>query len=211
MRGSGQRSAVSRQRGWAVALALAALWGSAGAYTVQHGRLTVSYADARDRGQLGAVFRAFDAAAADLGALGLKVPDRVEVVAALSAADFARRTGEPANIAASTVGAVIRTQRLSALAARGLLPLTIRHELFHVVQPKGLERWKAEGLARIFSGEAGQDGPGPTGFESLSDAELNRALLGRNPAQLTAAYHEASKRAARLLAKQGWAKVLNSP
>ena len=191
--------------GWLAALAL---WSGASAFTARHGRLTVTYADPRDRGQLGAVFRAFDAAVADLRGLGVSVPASVRVVAASGAADFAARTGEPAGIAASTLGSTIRTQRLSALAARGLLPVTIRHETFHTAQPKGIERWRAEGLARTFSGEAARDPGGPTGLEALSEPELDAALQDRNPARLSAAYREASRRVARLLRTRSWGAVM---
>ena len=138
---------------------------------VQRGGLTVSYADARDRAHLGAVFKAWETAARDLRALGLPPPAQVRIVAAASAADFAARTGEPASIAASTRGGVIVTQRLAALALSGRLPTTIRHEAFHTAQPAGLPRWLAEGLARLFQRRGGQR---PAGSDGTGRPEQRR-------------------------------------
>ena len=175
---------------------------------VRHGGLSVAFTDARDRAELSAVFLAWDGAVRDLRAIGLSVPAMTKIEAAGSAADFAARTGEPAGIAASTRGSVIRTQRLSALAARGLLPFTVRHEAFHTAQPAGLARWLAEGLARTFSGEALSDPPAPTGLESVPDDALSAQLLVRDPVRLSAAYHEATRRARFLIQKRGWKAVL---
>ena len=197
-------------RRWALlALLLAPGSHSAGtAAEVRRGGLSVEYSDARDRAELGAVFLAWSGAVRDLRALGLSVPPAVRIEAAGSAAEFAARTGEPAGIAASTRGRVIRTQRLSALGARGLLPSTIRHEAFHTAQPAGLARWLAEGLARTFSGEALSDPTDPTGLERVPDAALSAQLLIRDPARLNAAYHEATRRARFLVQRRGWRAVL---
>ncbi|ULH17202.1 hypothetical protein MF271_17735 (plasmid) [Deinococcus sp. KNUC1210] len=196
----------SNKKSWT---ALALLLTSAGiAAGVRHGGLSVEYTDARDRAQLGVVFRAWDGAARDLRTIGLKVPAEVSIEAAGSAAGFAAQTGEPAGIAASTRGSTIYTQRLSALATRGLLPFTIRHEAFHTAQPARLTRWLAEGLARTFSGEAVSDPPGPTGLESLPDAALNAQLLQHSTPRLNAAYHEATRRAGLLVRQRGWRAVL---
>ncbi|GGL79830.1 hypothetical protein GCM10010840_17180 [Deinococcus aerolatus] len=178
------------------------------AYEAQHGALTVSYADPRDRQHLGVVFVAWDRAARDLRALGLPPPARVRLEAAGNAADFAARTGEPVNIAASTRGAVIRTQRLSALSARGLLPTTVRHEAFHTAQSARIPRWLAEGLARTFSGEGQADPRTSTGLESARANRLDAELLNRDAAQLSAAYREATVRAARLVRARGWKGAL---
>lgn len=174
---------------------------------VRHGSLTVAYQDPRDRQQLAVVFKAWDAAARDLQALGLPPPP-TRIEAALSAADFAARTGEPANIAASTLGATIRTQRFTALARSGLLPFTIRHEAFHTAQPTGTPRWLAEGLARTFSGEGRTDSPGPTGLAALSSEALSARLLSRSPARLAAAYVEATRRAGALVRVHGYRSAL---
>ncbi|WP_161880887.1 hypothetical protein [Deinococcus alpinitundrae] len=195
----------------ALKVALLALLLSSGAlaFEVRHGFLTVIYQDPRDRQQLGGVFQAWDAAARDLRALGLPPPP-TRIEAALSAADFAARTREPANIAASTQGAVIRTQRFTALARSGLLPFTIRHEAFHTTQPTGIPRWLAEGLARSFSGEARRDPPGLTGLASLSSEALSARLLSRDPVRLAAAYVEATRRAGALVRARGYRGALKA-
>ena len=182
--------------------------GAAPRVEVRHGGLSVGYTDARDRASLNTVFLSWNAAVRDLRAIGLTVPATVRIEAAGNAAGFAARTGEPAGIAASTRGSVIRTQRLSALGVRGLLPFTVRHEAFHTAQPAGIPRWLAEGLARTFSGEALSDPHTPTGLEGLLDASLSAQLLTRDPARLNAAYHEATRRARLLVQKRGWRAVL---
>jgi hypothetical protein len=171
-------------------------------------RLTVTVRDPADRAYVHAVRAAWTAAARDLSALGLSVPD-ARLDAAASAADLAARTGEPWFVAASTRGRVIRTQRLGALAARGLLPHTVRHEAFHVAQPDGLPRWLAEGLARLFSGEAVRDPATPTGLEGVRGADLDRLLAARDEVRLSAAYREATRRAREQVARQGWRGVLS--
>ncbi|GGR33601.1 hypothetical protein [Deinococcus ruber] len=195
-------------RNWTALALLLTTAGIAAGAGVRHGGLSVEYTDARDRAQLGVVFRAWDGAARDLRAIGLDVPATVRIEAAGGAADLAARTGAPAGIAAITQGNVIHTQRLSALAARGLLPFTVRHEAFHTAQPAALPRWLAEGLARTFSGEAASDPPGATGLENLPDAALNAQLLQRSAPRLNAAYHEATRRAGLLLRRRGWRAVL---
>jgi hypothetical protein len=170
--------------------------------------LTVRYRDARDRAQLEFVFQTWQETVRDLERIGLNAkPTRLEAFS--SAAEFARATGEPWFVAASTSGTVIRTQRLSALRQRGTLQFTIRHEGFHTVQPARLPRWLAEGLARTFSGEYDRDSQTPTRLEAVSDEALEALLLGRwDQTKLNLAYREATRRAARLVREQGWRTVL---
>lgn len=189
------------------AVLLALLLGAAPALTVREGRLSVTVRDPGDRAHLAAVFRAWREAERDLRDLGLRVPD-VRLEAALNAADFARRTGEGWFVAATTRGGVIHTQRLGALAARGTLLLTVRHEAFHTAQPPGLPRWLAEGLARLFSGEAAGDPADPTGLERVPGRDLDARLSARREADLTAAYREATRRAEQRVRARGWARVL---
>ncbi|GGM00492.1 hypothetical protein [Deinococcus aerophilus] len=217
---------MGRAGRWSAALTLVALWAAAlyptvlcpalagpvaGATRVQRGGLSVSYTDPRDRLQLGAVFRAWEAAVRDLGALGLSPPGQVTLEAAGSAAEFAQQTGKSGTTAASTRGAAISTQRLTALAQAGRLPATVRHEAFHTAQPPGLPRWLAEGLARTFSGEARSDPPGPTGLAGLSGPALDARLQDRDPARQRAAYLEATRRAQRQVKAGGWRAVLGRP
>ncbi|GMA15456.1 hypothetical protein E5F05_00215 (plasmid) [Deinococcus metallilatus] len=186
---------------------LALLLGAASGLTARDGRLSVTVSDARDRTYLPAAFGAWRGAERDLRSLGLTVPD-VRLEAASSAADFARRTGEPWFVAATTRGTVIHTQRLGALAAQGSLAVTLRHEAFHAAQPPALPRWLAEGLARVFSGEGGHDPLSPTGLEQVPEGELDRLLANRTGPGLPAAYREATRRARQLVGAQGWARVL---
>jgi hypothetical protein len=176
----------------------------------QSGLLTVKYRDPNDRAQLEFVFAAWRGSVRDLERIGLK-PQATTLNAFSSATEFAKMTGEPWFISASTLGTVIRTQRLSALQKRGLLEFTIRHEAFHTVQPATLPRWLAEGLARHFSREDAKDSRGPTGLETVSDDALEMILLGRgDQSKLNAAYQEATRRAARLVQKKGWKLVLET-
>lgn len=180
----------------------------AAVFEARSGLLTVRYRDARDRAQLGFVFQTWRETVRDLERIGLSAkPTRLEAYS--SAQEFARATGEPWFVAASTLGSVIRTQRLSALQQRGTLQFTIRHEAFHTVQPARLPRWLAEGLARAFSGEHDRDPKTPTRLESVSDEALEALLLGRgDQSKLNLAYREAARRAARLVREQGWKAVL---
>ncbi len=182
----------------------AAAPGSQTSQTQTREGLSVTWHDPADRAYLPRVFATWHQTRLDLRQLGWEVPP-VRLEAARNAADFAARTGEGTGVAAMTRGQDIQTQRLGALAQRGLLPLTLRHEAFHAAQPAGLPRWLAEGLARIFSGEARTDPPGRTGLEHLPDAELEAALLSRTGPQALGAYREASRRAATVLRQVWWA------
>ncbi len=175
---------------------------------VKSGLLTVEYRDPNDRAQIPFVFDAWRAAVRDLERIGL-TPRATTVTAFSSAREFSSATGEPWFISASTLGATIRMQRLSALRKRGILGFTIRHEAFHTVQPMTLPRWLAEGLARYFSGESGRDPRGPTNLETLQDGALEELLLGRgDQTKLNAAYREATRRAAKLVRTRGWKATL---
>jgi hypothetical protein len=172
------------------------------------GLLTVTLQDSRDEAQLGTVFSAFKQAQLDLKAIGLK-PKSVRLEALSSANAFARATGEPAFVAASTQAQTIRTQRLGALKTRGLLEFTVRHELFHTAQPASLPRWLAEGLARHFSGEDARDSRGATGLEAFPNNKLDRLLLARNSrTSLNLVYLEATRRAVKLIRTRGWKLTL---
>ncbi len=174
----------------------------------QSGLLTIKYRDPNDRAQLEFVFKAWRGAVRDLERTGLK-PRATTLSAFSSATEFAKMTGEPWFISASTLGTNIRTQRLSALQKRGILEFTIRHEAFHTVQPATLPRWLAEGLARYFSREDARDPKSSTGLETVSDDALEIILLGRgDQSKLNSAYYEATRRAAKLVQKKGWKGTL---
>jgi hypothetical protein len=172
------------------------------------GLLTVTLHDSRDQAQLATVFKAFKKAQADLTEIGLTLKS-VKLEAFSSADAFARATGEPGFVAASTRDQTIRTQRLGALKTRGLLEFTIRHEVFHTAQPASLPRWLAEGLARHFSGEDARDSRQPSGLEAVSNAKLDDLLLVRgSKTALNLVYLEATRRAVKLIRYQGWKLTL---
>jgi hypothetical protein len=172
------------------------------------GLLTVTIHDPRDQAQLATVFKAFKKAQTDMAEIELEVrPINLEAFSSANA--FARSTGEPAFVAASTRDLTIRTQRLGALKTRGLLEFTIRHEVFHTAQPAGLPRWLAEGLARHFSGEDARDSNQPSGLESVSNGKLDELLLARgSKTTLNLVYLEATRRAVKLVRSKGWRYVL---
>lgn len=171
-------------------------------------QLTVTIHDPRDKAQVSTVFHAFQKARTDLKEIGLEVKP-VKFEAFSSANAFARATGEPAFVAASTRNQTIRTQRLEALQTRGLLEFTVRHELFHTAQPTSLSRWLAEGLARHFSGEDARDSGQPSGLESVSNGKLDELLLARgSKAALNFVYLEATRRAVKLIRSRGWKLTL---
>jgi hypothetical protein len=175
---------------------------------VKSGKLTVTIHDPQDEAQLGTVFKTFNKAQKDLAEIGLGVKP-VMLEAFSSANAFARATGEPAFVAASTRDQTIRTQRLGALQTRGLLGFTVRHEVFHTAQPASLLRWLAEGLARHFSGEDARDSIQPSGLESVSNDKLDELLLARDSkTALNRVYLEATRRAVKLIRTQGWQRTL---
>jgi hypothetical protein len=172
------------------------------------GLLTVTIHDPRDKAHLKMVFGTFQKAQADLEALGLEVK-AVRLEAFENAAGFAKATGEPFFVAASTLDQTILTQRLGALQARGLLSFTIRHEVFHTAQPASLPRWLAEGLARHFSGEDARDSLAPSGLEFTTNTRLNELLAARKSrAALNLVYLEATRRAKKRVRMQGWKRTL---
>ena len=125
----------------------------------------------------------------------------------LVAQSFASAEKLDQTLSALTRGQTIYSQRLGALAARGSLTLTARHEAFHAAQPP-LPRWLAEGLARLFSGEAQTDPPGATRLEGLSAGALEAQLLSPDAGARNAAYREATRRARVRVSQVGWAGVL---
>ena len=64
------------------------------------------------------------------------------------------------------------TQRLAVVAQHGGVEQTLRHELHHLAQPDGWERWRAEGEAQRFAGER----PSARPFNGLSPQELEALL-----------------------------------
>lgn len=67
----------------------------------------------------------------------------------------------------------IDVQRLAVVVERSGLELTLRHELFHLSQPAGWARWRAEGEALLFSGEEPLAAP----LTGLQPGQLDALLL----------------------------------
>ncbi len=156
--------------------ALAQTWKTAHApgFVVQ----VAANADAAHRREVFAVLRK---ARRDLQATGYSLPPRVSVVIHPNLKSYTHATGQPWFILATANRNKNRidTQRLRILQERGGLERTLRHELFHLAQPEGWPRWKAEGLAMRFAGEKPRARP----LENIREAELERLLA--NPSDQT--------------------------
>jgi hypothetical protein len=197
-------------------LLLSLLWNNALAqprrFTITYGSLTLSYTDPKDKAYVQRVRRVYDESMPRLRKIGLSIR-AVHIIAAQNANDFYRLTNEGVKVAAIAMGQTIYTQRWGALATHGRLERTLRHELFHAMQPplsRSFPLWLAEGLARIFSGEASGDpntnlDPSTAShWATLSAGQLEAILGNRQHPQLSQAYAEASRRAQILLAARGW-------
>ncbi len=71
-------------------------------------------------------------------------------------------------------------QRIQVVDQHGGLETSLRHEFFHLFQPEGWERWRAEGEAQRFAGEQ----PAAEVLQSVSRAGLD-LLLAAPPDELT--------------------------
>lgn len=74
----------------------------------------------------------------------------------------------------------IDMQRLPVVEQHGGLDKSLRHELFHLAQPAGWERWRAEGEAQRFAGEQ----PRTPVLDGLSPRHLD-LLLANPPDQVS--------------------------
>jgi len=74
----------------------------------------------------------------------------------------------------------IDSQRLDILIERHILETSLRHELFHLAQPKTLRRYEAEGLAMRFAGER----PQAEAFSTISDERLDDILAQPTSAEM---------------------------
>ncbi len=149
--------------------ALAQTW-----QTAQAPGFVVQVAAKADAAHLREVFAVLQKARRDLKAAGYPLPPRVSVVIHPDLRSYTRATGLPWFILATANRNRNRidTQRLRVLLERGGLERTLRHELFHLAQPQGWPRWKAEGLAMRFAGQS----PGARPLEPIGEAELERLL-----------------------------------
>lgn len=136
---------------------------------------TVLTAAAEDAEHLQAVFSILQCAKQDLRrGWNLTLPPGVTVVIHPDLTSFSQATRLPWYIAgaADRTNLVLNVQRLRVLLERQSLETTLRHELFHLVQPPDWSRWQSEGAAMLFAGEL----PSAQPFEGISEAELNRRL-----------------------------------
>ena len=72
----------------------------------------------------------------------------------------------------------VDVQRLPILEDHGGVEATLRHEMFHLAQPAGMSRWRAEGEAQRFAGER----PSAPVLPGVTPGVLDR-LLFRPPSQ----------------------------
>ncbi len=142
--------------------------------TAQAPGFVVRYAGGADALHLPEVFRVLQKARQDLKSQGLALPPTVRVVIHPNLKSYTAATGLPWFIlsAANRSKNQIDSQRLRVLLERGTLERTLRHELFHLAQPEGWPRWKAEGMAMRFAGEQ----PVARPLEAITEAELERLL-----------------------------------
>jgi hypothetical protein len=134
----------------------------------------VQVAAKADAAHLREVFAVLQKARRNLQAAGYPLPPRVSVVIHPDLKSYTHATGLPWFILATANRQKHRidTQRLRVLLERGGLERTLRHELFHLAQPEGWPRWKAEGRAMRFAGEE----PTAPPLEAVDEAELERLL-----------------------------------
>jgi hypothetical protein len=132
------------------------------------------------------------------GKSGVSVPPRVTLVFHATVEAYTRASGQPWWTAGATRGARVDFIPLSALRQRGLLEVTLRHELAHLVTADRFKEqpiWLREAVAMELAGdprsaEAGQGGTHGGGTPSCpSDAEW-RAI--RSPDELQKAYSRAA-------------------
>ena len=123
----------------------------------------------------------------DLQARGWLLPTSVTVRVHPDLASFGQQTGAPWFVlaVANRTQARLDLQRLAVVMRSSSLEATLRHELFHLAQPAGWPRWRAEGEAMRFAGQRSQASPllgiGPEQLDQLllqpqSPDQLARAL-----------------------------------
>jgi len=152
---------------------------------------------------------------------GLRATASFTVRAFASTPAFRQATLAPGWVAAFTEGDWIGTQPLRTLAARKLLPDTMRHEFLHalVEQQAGSRAplWLREGLVEVWSETPGDasslsanhSGAARGAAPNLSPEAIDDALAhAATEAGSTAAHSAAEWYAARLLARYGRAQVL---
>ncbi len=142
--------------------------------TSTDGFFVVEVASLADSQHLKQVFDILQQAKKDLIRQELKLPDAVTVQIHPDINSYVTSVNLPWYIAAvaNRETNTIQTQRLEILIARNSLEKTLRHELFHLAQPEGWLRWKAEGKAMLFAGEL----PQAEALVGISEARLEDLL-----------------------------------
>lgn len=146
---------------------------------------TIQTASSADEQRLPEVFNVLERAYKDLVQMGYQPPIKVKIVVHANLESFRTATKLPWFVlaAADQGQSRIDMQRLRIVAEKGL-EATLRHELFHLAQPRDWPRWKAEGMAMRFAGQK----PLAKELPGLSNARLDQ-LLARplDPATLSRA------------------------
>jgi stage II sporulation protein D len=124
-----------------------------------------------------------------------------------STGDFTSRTGQPWWAAAATQGNRIELQPLAILKQRGVLFITLRHELAHIlidaVSNKRAPRWLEEGFSLYLAGE-GQAISRYAMRSRLAEADLEQRLQRPgNQVEMRTLYAEAYLTVAELIRRQG--------
>jgi stage II sporulation protein D len=135
---------------------------------------------------------------ADLGA------GRTRVQTWDTTAEYIRATGEPGWVGGSSDGQSIFLQPLRALAGKGILDSTLRHELTHVavhsVRAQGVSEWFEEGLVLHLTGEHIDQSP----QYSRAGRTLGQALARpQSAAEMHVAYARAVSLVRQLAAQRG--------
>lgn len=124
------------------------------------GVVKVHTASDADRAYLPEIFAILQQARRDLRGWGLTLTP-LTIVIHPDMTSYQTATGMPWYVAAvaDIQSRQLDMQRARVLTERGSLVATLRHELFHLAQPAGLERYVAEGLAMHFARETPQAAP----------------------------------------------------
>lgn len=152
------------------------------------GTFIVLTAAAADEQLLPQVFRELQAALRDLQqqpGMQLAACSAVTVRVHPDLSSYTRATQLPWFVLASADqrSCELQLQRLAVVRSAGSLRITLRHELFHLLQPAALARWEAEGRAMLFAGEQPSAPPlqgiTPAQLDELLASPPDRALLAR--------------------------------
>lgn len=127
-----------------------------------------------------------------------------------STGDFTGRTGQPWWAAAATKGNKIELQPVAILKRRGVLNMTLKHELAHViidlVSHDRAPRWLEEGFAIYLAGEGAMYSHTSRGM--LIDEELEKRLAHpRSQADMHSAYADAYLKVKEMIRTGGEASV----